>query len=241
MPLEHVKITYASATQSSPNHSNEDQQLLLPKHRFFAVADGLGGHQGGAKASHTAITSLHDSIYALYSTDQRYELETLTTALSHAFTQANAHLYQPDQICGTTLCALLFDGRFAIHAHVGDTRLYRLRHNQLDLLTLDHSMSQHLKMQKAQNATACQHQLTRAIGCEPTIKTTVGCQVAFPHDRFLICTDGVYSHLSTAHIQEIMENPSLQRSCDLLISTARLRGSTDDATAIIVQVELPQA
>lgn len=241
MPLEHVKVTYASATQSSPNHPNEDQNLLLPKHRFFAVADGLGGHQGGALASHTAITSLHDSIHALYATSERHELSTLTDALSQAFKQANDHLYQPDQICGTTLCALLFDGRFAIHAHVGDTRLYRLRLDQLDLLTLDHSMSQHLKVQKAQSTTNTQHQLTRAIGCEPHVKTTIGCQVAFPHDRFLICTDGVYNHIPTAHIQKIIGNTSLQKACDQLISTARLRGSTDDATAIIVQIELPHS
>ncbi len=220
MPLDHVCLSHASASNSGKN----DEDRLVASDRLFAIADGMGGHHGGAHAAETAIATLDEAMNDLYKLANHYPLETLSDALGDAFKYANVKIYNPQKMSGTTLCALLFDARFVLHAHVGDTRLYRLRAGKLDLLTCNHSV---------------EHKLTRAIGCEATVKPTLGYQVAFPHDRYLLCTDGVYHPLTPAQIQKTLTNPSMQEACDELIAQARLQGSTDDATALLVQVDPP--
>ncbi|HPE85236.1 MAG TPA: protein phosphatase 2C domain-containing protein, partial [Chlamydiales bacterium] len=241
--FDHVKLSsHVETAQSQKRLHNEDAYLLLENHRFFAVADGMGGHNGGEIASKSALLYLQEQISS--SPNTRLRLDALTHRLIDQIQGANTHLIEISQEkallegMGTTLAAILFDGRFAIHAHVGDSRLYRYRAGKLDKLTSDHTVYREKLTQQCAVLTQ-QHVLTRALGGQATVTPSIGCQVAFPKDRYLLCTDGLSDVLSDDELKKHLAIPSLQEACQSLISAAKTAGSQDDITALLIQVEFP--
>lgn len=243
MFLDHVKFSSDAYSDCSPLRThNEDGFLHLPKHRFFAVADGMGGHEGGEIASSMAILHLKTWLEARPDTRQSFEL--LSAQLSDEIHMLNRHIWNAAlakpaiQGMGTTLCTLWLDGRFAIHAHIGDSRLYRLRDGELNQLTSDHTAYREALTQKSATATQ-QHVLTKALGCTPNISPTIGYQVAFPKDRFLLCTDGATDALSENQLKNSLTTRCKHQALDSLVTAARRAGSTDDITLILVDIEYP--
>lgn len=217
---------------------NEDRLLTLSSHRLFAVADGMGGHKNGDIAADSAIKTLQKSIQTAYQNAAHHDLPALTQILTQAYSLANSKILEKASDMGTTLCSLLFDGRFAIHAHVGDSRLYRLRENKLEQLTVDHSAMRE-RLTKKQDTENTKHILTKALGGDLSITTTIAYQVAFPKDRYLLCTDGLTDVLKSEEIKILMDDRPLQTACDELIKLARERGSLDDISTVLIQVEFP--
>lgn len=237
---------------------NEDHVLVVDDHdsrydtaspgRLFAIADGMGGHKGGAEASRLACEGLLDYYY-----DQSVSkwLEDLgqcrPTTLEEAFHRVDLNIHDLSlrvkelEGMGTTLSALVLLGDTALIAHVGDSRIYRFRDHHLEKLTQDHTMAQlSIEMGYMDEEEAKSHPLrnvlTEVVGrgfdevqtrTEPVAKG----------DVFLLCTDGLHHGVSDARIEEIKESFSPENGvCNQLIQEAIKEGGRDNITVIVVHV-----
>jgi len=214
---------------------NEDAYLVKPP--FYAVADGMGGHAGGEIASRLALDSLAATL-TLGGDGQ--------DAVRNALTQANVAVYQlssvegPSHGMGTT-CALLHiaDG-FAYVGHVGDSRIYVLRDNELIQLTRDHTVAiemldQGLLTEEQAMMDGSPGQLTRALGGSADVDVDVDSLDFVAGYRFLLCSDGLTAMVSDDDIRRILtETPNPQIAADRLVTAANAAGGNDNVTVLVV-------
>ena len=211
---------------------------------LFVVADGMGGHAGGDVASAIAIKRIIE-------TDRQYangpEAEF---ALHSALTAANALLaetvFDHSELTGmgTTVSGLmLVDGHVAI-AHIGDSRIYRLRDGKLEQITADHTFVQRLvDSGRITEEEAAVHPrrsvLMRVLGdvdATPEIDTSVLSTEA--GDRWLLCSDGLSSYVSEEKIAAaLIGNPSAKDAADRLVKESLDQGAPDNVTVVIVDID----
>lgn len=238
---------------------NEDSFLVVDDHdspypigslgRLFAVADGMGGHKGGAEASRMACEWLLDYYYADLSGSEnngnfvQFRLQVLDEAFHRAdlnIRDVSLRVRELDGM-GTTLSALVLLKDTALIAHVGDSRIYRLRNHQLERLTQDHTMARlSIEMGYMDEEEAASHPqsdiLTDVIG-QGFEEVQTRMEPLIEGDLFLLCTDGLHHMVSESRIQEILESFSLEnRTCDRLIQEAIKEGGRDNITVIAVHV-----
>lgn len=227
--------------------NNEDVWASVPEFRFFALADGMGGHQAGEVAAQQTIDHLCTSIKTISPT----EFIDWTGHLRDAIEEANAWVYQLGQKTaefngmGTTLCCLILSETAVIYAHVGDSRIYRLRDKKLELLTQDHSLfTKWLKACKKTPTTPFPYKnvITRAIGTAPKANPEIAYSECLPGDLFLLCSDGLSDVLSLTDIENnLLEFPDLEIASKTLIEQAKLKGSCDNITLLLIKAETKSA
>ncbi len=221
--------------------NNQDSQLVV-EGRLFAVADGMGGHRGGEVASATALESLSASLG-----------EATTGALLAGVTGANTAVFtrashDPElRGMGTTLTVLALvvgpDGteRLAV-ANVGDSRAYRLRGDELQQMTEDHSLVESLVRQGRLSAEeAVTHPqrniLTRALGIEPQVEVDLWEMSAVPNDRFLLCSDGLFNEVEPAVIAATLRKlADPTDAAQELVRLANEGGGRDNITCVVVDI-----
>lgn len=143
---------------------------------------------------------------------------------------------------GTTLCLLHVQEEGVVFAHVGDSRIYRLRSGVLSLLTRDHSLLSELMelgQLKEEEAAEFHHKniITRAIGSEPSVRPTIQVESLLDGDIFILCSDGLSDPLSTKEIEYILnESGSLSLAAANLIHLSKMRGGHDNITLLLVEV-----
>lgn len=143
---------------------------------------------------------------------------------------------------GTTLCCLFFHEEGLIFAHVGDSRIYRLRDEQLEQLTKDHSLLRDLVDQGQLNDSQAteflyKNIITKAIGTEPKVDPTVTSSNIQIGDIYLMCTDGLSDLLTAKEIAEILkESISKEAAAETLIKRANAEGGRDNITVVIVKI-----
>lgn len=177
--------------------NNEDYYLILPEVQLFAVADGMGGHNAGELASKLAIETLEKQSSALNS----ISLEDIQAWMSQVMEEANKQVYEAasnsieTEGMGTTLTALVLNGNKAVIGHIGDSRVYLWREQNLSQLSEDHSMVNELiRLGQLTEESARNHPhknvLSRALGVERSI--SIDCfQIEIQdNDVFILCTDG---------------------------------------------------
>ncbi len=221
---------------------NEDKYLLSLERGLFVVADGMGGHHGGGTASRLAIEVI-DSEFCFSKKGGATAIN-----LQSALNKANAVIYEKScderfKGMGTTVTAALVDGGFLHLAHIGDSRAYLFRHGELNQLTQDHSLvnelyqSGSLTREEAKNHPQ-RNVLTRALGTgiAPQIDLlTIDLQV---HDYLLLCTDGLYNHVSEESMMMIIrQTVGLQDKVKMMVEQALQKGGTDNVTVVLVQYE----
>ncbi|MGH2546761.1 MAG: Stp1/IreP family PP2C-type Ser/Thr phosphatase, partial [Actinomycetota bacterium] len=211
---------------------NEDSYMV--REPLFAVADGMGGHQGGEVASKLALDTLREA--------------TDGAALAQAVQDANRAVFEqagrdPELAgMGTTLTAFLADGDTLRLAHVGDSRAYLLRDGVLQRITTDHTVVEGLVEKgelTAQEATIHPQRsiLTRAIGVDGEVQVDQASIQARPGDRLLLCSDGLTGMVDEADIQRILEeNVDPQAAAEALVDAANEAGGQDNITAVVVDV-----
>ena len=231
------------ANEDSGRHINpNDKEVRNGKGTLTIVADGMGGHASGEVASQMAV----DIISELYYSDHGL---TPTEALRNAIEIASEEIYEASVSSeehfgmGTTVIALVLQNDTAIYAHVGDSRLYRLRAGNLEMLTLDHS--QVMEMVKQGVITmeqARDHEdknvILRAVGTQPDVEVELSdifeVEVG---DTFLLCSDGLSDMLENVEIEAILnEAPDLHTACSDLILAAKDNGGHDNITAGLVRI-----
>lgn len=135
-------------------------------------------------------------------------------------------------------------GDEAVFAHVGDSRIYRLRDGELDLLTRDHSFENQLRdlngdWNAAELAECRRHVVTRAlgVGAERDAEPDLERRDIDPGDRYLLCTDGVHDVLDIETLRELTAEPELNEVPHRILDAAYAAESTDNMTAVVLEAE----
>lgn len=229
---------------SRPN--NEDVWIAMPEIGFFAVADGMGGHNAGEVAARETIDHLCDTISHLQNLpaiDWKHELY-------QAIEKANQWVYHLGSNTnhlsgmGTTLCCLVCNETHVIFAHVGDSRIYRLRDKKLEQLTEDHSLfTKWLQTGKvSQTPFPYKNVITRAVGTSSKVTPEVASIPSLPGDLFFLCTDGLTDTLTLSEIEKILNaSDELESTCKRLIEKAKIKGSSDNITLLMIQIPIHDA
>ncbi len=223
--------------------ANEDFYALEEKLGLFVVADGLGGHVAGRRASELGV----ERFVAAIGDDPAGHAPTV---VRRAFARAGEAILEAARIdvalrgMGTTLVALWLRGDEAWLAHAGDSRLYLLRERRLHALTLDHSVvgervaRGELSPEQARIHPG-RHVITRAIGVVASVEPDISALRARPSDLFVLCSDGISSQLQDDEIQSCIEkrHASLGTAAVDLVSQANAKGGDDNATVILVHLD----
>ncbi|MBC7324646.1 MAG: Stp1/IreP family PP2C-type Ser/Thr phosphatase [Moorella sp. (in: Bacteria)] len=224
--------------------SNEDYVCACAELGFFAVADGMGGHQAGEVASKLALEGLERFLRNYLRSGADYG-EILVAGVQ----EANSLVYQMAASCsgcqgmGTTLSGVLVRNCWLYLAHVGDSRIYLFREGKITQLTRDHSVVQEMVRNGGITAEQAKchpyrHVLTRALGVEPRVEVDTARLRLHPRDRILLCTDGLSGLVDEQELGRVVfGNPDLERAVHLLVELALQRGGPDNISVILVAVD----
>lgn len=220
---------------------NQDDYYIDPSGRFFIVADGMGGHAGGQEASRIATQSIQ-----LYLNQYWDSPEASKILLERAFLKANQAILQdqnkhPERSdMGTTAVAVVFREDQSWCAHIGDSRLYRLRGAKLNQITEDHTWV--ARAMRLGDITPDQarihpwrHILSKCLGREDLRQIDVQAFDLQPNDRLLLCSDGLTEELSDTLIANHLKNiRACDRAAAALVNAAKDKGGRDNITVVIV-------
>lgn len=258
---EPLTVTFSAKTDvGRVRAGNEDNFLIDRRLRLYVVCDGLGGHASGEVASAAAVNTVREGLARRRAALEAYEFDTgtvdeatLIATLKDVVVEANEHIHDrgkhiPAQRgMGTTLTLLLIVRDKGFVAHVGDSRLYRLRHGALRQLSEDHSLASELERGLAlstDNALRlderAKNQITRALGVRDTVEVDVHVTALLAGDRYLLCTDGLHGLVADSEIAAVMQDNDISLVADRLVDLANARGGTDNITAVAVELEAPR-
>ncbi|HSP16189.1 MAG TPA: Stp1/IreP family PP2C-type Ser/Thr phosphatase [Thermoanaerobaculia bacterium] len=232
---------------------NEDAFLVETNAKLFLVADGMGGHAAGEIASRIAVDSISEFILHTkeddgtwpHAYDEHYKRSTnrLMAAVRMANTRVLEAMRKDARLrgMGTTVVACLADNDVMSFAHVGDSRAYLIRNNNLNRITNDHSwVFEQVQAGMLTEAEAEKHPLrnviTRALGGALQVNPDASEVETKPGDVFLLCSDGLTGMVPEEEILRIVtQTDKLEDACQRLIDTANERGGLDNITAILVK------
>jgi protein phosphatase len=216
---------------------NEDRWLARPEIGLWAVADGMGGHGDGDVASVAVVEALKELAPPRTGPEFLRDFEGRVVNVN-ADLRALA-VERSRSVIGTTLAAVLIFGPHFACIWCGDSRVYRLRAGKLVQLSRDHSEVQELidrgVLDKAEaKAWPRRNVVTRALGASEAAALDVIDGAAFAGDCFLLCTDGLTTHVEDAEIARWLRTGDPQRTSENLVALALGRGGKDNVTAVIV-------
>ncbi|HWE99965.1 MAG TPA: protein phosphatase 2C domain-containing protein [Caulobacteraceae bacterium] len=218
---------------------NEDSFVAAAQSGLWAVADGMGGHENGQKASRTVAEQLSSVEF-----QDDFDADSMTIA--DAVHAANAAIWSEASAAGkqmgSTAAALFVNGhRFAV-VWAGDSRVYLLREGSLHRLTRDHTQVQemvdrgYLTEAEAKNHPMS-HVISRAVGVGPELELEAVADQVIGGDVFLLCSDGLYNMVSDEEIAHQLAQASPHGASKALVDAALERGAPDNVTVIAVACE----
>jgi PPM family protein phosphatase len=232
---------------------NQDDVHVDLERQLFIVADGMGGHKAGDLASRTAVEEIGNCLAGEDRTPAESagtidglerEIRQLLLALQAANRRICALADERREYLGmgTTIVVVRVLGERFIVAHAGDSRLYRLRQGQLDVLTKDHSRVQELIDMARLTQEEAEHYpgrnvITRALGGDLDLQADTAVHELDPRDILLLCTDGLSAVVPAETIRQLLiacaGDP--QQSCDQLIAAAKQYGAPDNVTVAVLE------
>jgi serine/threonine protein phosphatase PrpC len=257
-----MELSFAAATDvgRQRNH-NEDNFLIDKKLRLFLVADGMGGHAAGEVASSIAVHEIRDAVYNNRDLIDRYRADhpgvqayEILQVLEHAVQAACGAVYDRAQAeadkrgMGTTATVMLVAGAGdhlrGFIAHVGDSRVYLARQQQVHILTEDHSLMNELvrrgKLNREQIESSPYKQyknaVTRAVGVYGSVEVDTFDFDILPGDRFLLCSDGMYAYIDEAELPKLLAEGDVKDAPHKLIAVANQGGGHDNITSVVLRV-----
>jgi protein phosphatase len=234
---------------------NEDSTLSDAERGLVILADGMGGYKAGEVASAIAATTVHHEVVAGLKRIRRSHtagadgLHPESAVVRDAIHTANRRIHdtaQKEPDChgmGTTIVVCLFHHDCVTLAHVGDSRIYRLRAGKFMQVTRDHSLIQELidrglysPEDAARNAP--KNLVTRALGIEADVRVDVAEEKVEPGDLYLLCSDGLNDMVDDEEIHLTLSKYSgnLVRATEELIRKANANGGRDNTSIILVRV-----
>jgi protein phosphatase len=231
---------------------NEDRFGMFPEVGLFLVADGMGGAAAGEVAAAMAVNLVCEAFADPDVTWPNTDLAPRSTGralLVAAIQRANHCIHGASQQkrewggMGTTIAAVLVCGARMALAHVGDSRVHRLRGGRLETLTEDHSLYNELVRRGIavpDRPEEFEHRniITRSLGVDPTVEVDARWVEVMPGDTFLICSDGLTGVVPPNELATtLLTHPDLDAAVEHLILRANELGGPDNITAVLVRVE----
>lgn len=236
-----VRFTAAALTDRGRKRpSNEDAFGYSVEDGVYVVCDGMGGAAAGEIASSIAV----DEVLRVLS--ERNRAASLPDLAEEAVCTANQAIYSRAQRnyklsgMGTTLVALVVEENRVWVLNVGDSRCYRLRGDNFEQVTLDHSLvEEQVRLGRMSRADALRsplrNMITRALGTQKCVTPDCFQFEAQPGDLFLLCSDGLTRELNDRAIQQhLSSNLSIQERCERLVEAANKAGGHDNITCVVV-------
>ena len=235
---------------------NEDSFEIESNHDLYIVADGMGGHASGEVASKMAV----DTLLRFFRETQADQNRTWPYKMDRAFSYeenrliigiklANRQIFRHAQSelnlkgMGTTIVSLLVRDKHAYIGHVGDSRVYRFRKEEIRQITEDHSLlNDYMKIKKLtpQEIENFPHKnvIVRALGMKNLVQVDLAKEELLAGDIFLLCSDGLSGLISDSLMSEILRDHrnDLQTACKKLIESANKNGGNDNITVVLVKV-----
>jgi protein phosphatase len=233
--------------------NNEDNFGYDSRYGIFVVCDGMGGQAAGEVASKMGVDILLD-----YFRNESPVAESQSVngqagsagarSLASAIQLANRTIYRAGQEqngrngMGSTIVAALVRGNSLAIAHVGDSRIYLVRHGAIQQLTQDHSLVMeqvrrgYITLEQAQKSEM-QNIILRALGSEEAVEADIEDLLAMPGDLLLMTSDGLTRHVLDDEILHIvLDTENLEQACNRLVETAKDRGGDDNITCLLVRI-----
>lgn len=246
-----MKITSAGATNIGRKRKvNQDSFLMEPGSRLFVVADGMGGHAGGETASKLTVETVVQSILQDKNSSLTMDPTDLVMGAVH---RANTAVYSTAEKnkalsgMGTTVVTMYFDAGKLFVGHVGDSRVYVARQNQLWQVTKDHSLvneklkaglitRDQMKRDKSRNV------ITRSVGFESSVLVDVYQKEVAPGELYLACSDGLSGMVEDAEMMAVIDamawnTDDLEPLVNTLIDKANSHGGDDNITCVVARID----
>ncbi len=228
--------TFAQTDVGRARPENEDSFLCNDKLGIYAVADGIGGLPSGGQASQLAVSTLQ-KIVGEHTVGQKLNYERIIAEINDQVFKLGRVL-SPQFGIGSTLTFVHVTGVKLHFGHVGDSTALRLRSKVLEQLTTDHTIETELKQRAARGEPLAllmenRNALTRCIGQPPPVEGDCFSHTVLPHDRYLICSDGITRFVAQTEIAKVMaESASPEHAVKTLIDRANERGGLDNSTGV---------
>ena len=253
-------MRYCASAKSDVGHKrqgNEDSFCLAPEIGLFVVADGMGGHAAGEVASRLAVETIQEwatkylsgmdafivgKPVASCSREANFLLSSIRLANRIIYEAAKGRLEYVGM--GTTVVSVLAVNDHVALAHVGDSRIYRIRSGEIVQLSRDHSLVQQqvdhgiISAEQAQGSQY-KHLITRALGLKETVEVDLTEQPVLLGDFLLLCSDGLSDLLEDEEMSTIVREHAddLEKACQALVDRANYRGGDDNITALLIQAQ----
>ena len=252
----HNKVNSVTLTDTGRvREHNEDAIGAEPGMGLYVLADGMGGYNAGEVASGIAVKTIMNLVHEAYQVqdlsgvDRATGLMRPSIILRDAILRANKIIHQTSKTqpqcegMGTTVVAALFYDDRIITAHVGDSRLYRLRGDRFEQLTMDHSLLQELvergfySQEEAARSTN-KNYVTRALGVEPTVEVDVREHRTEKGDHYMLCSDGLSDMVEDEDIQLTISTfgDNLDIVAKQLVQLSNEHGGRDNISVVLAQV-----
>jgi PPM family protein phosphatase len=230
--------------------NNEDSVAVDEVTQLAVLADGMGGYNAGEVASGMATTFIKSEMSRwLAQAGKQANAKDVRRALEICVDNANRSIFNaansnPHYVgMGTTLVVGVFQDNRLMLGHIGDSRCYRLRGNEFQQITKDHSLLQEqldaglITPEQAEQSTN-KNLVTRALGVEDTVQTEVNEHRIDDNDTFLLCSDGLSDMVGDQQIAQILANaPSMEVACQQLIDAANEAGGRDNISVLMVKAD----
>ncbi len=237
--LTDVGVKRSHNQDACASHPVQEASKFAEVGHVFVVADGMGGHAVGEKASAKAVRDIPH----LYSKHAR---DGVIPALRRAFQETNASIYaigaqNPEfRGLGTTGTALILRPEGAWVGHVGDSRAYRIRAGKAEQLTFDHSWVWEIAKRQGVDPDELgdfkKNVIIRSLGPDPDVEVDIeGPHPVLPGDAFVLCSDGLTGVVSPQEVGAVVTSMPLKEATRFLVDLANLRGGPDNITVLIVQ------
>lgn len=232
---------FAGATDTglSRDH-NEDAWAVAAGQGIAVLADGMGGHNAGEVASELAVGTALSILAQTAGLPARDRLETAVRAANGAIRDMAAGASRLKDMGTTIVTVLVEEGQLAV-AHVGDSRLYRLRRGRLEALTHDHSLQQEFIDKGLYSAAEARQKvarnlLTHALGLADDPRIDIAEHPVHAGDRYLLCSDGLYEMVSDDEITALLgRGMALPAICSALVELANAHGGKDNITVVAIE------
>ncbi|MEM6973788.1 MAG: PP2C family serine/threonine-protein phosphatase [Pseudomonadota bacterium] len=240
MTLASGGLRYSAKTHiGAVRKLNEDAIIALPELGVWAVSDGMGGHAAGDFASQAITGQIATLIPGLSPAEL---MHATREAIMDAHVEISTEAHRRGGVTiGATVVALIVSGEHFVCLWVGDSRLYRLRDGELEMLSHDHSLVAELveagqitwaEAEKHPKANA----ITRAVGVGHELEIDKRRGDALPDDRFLLCSDGLTRYADEDMLRHVLMTTPVETVCDRLIRVALRGGGADNISAIVIQI-----
>lgn len=257
---QHLMTTLTMAGLTDPGRlrpQNEDRIVLHPEIGLVVLADGMGGHNAGEVASRLAVDVMvrhcvnalaaePDSVVGHDPEPCGHERDALHGAIEAANIAIHEMAHHDPECAGmgSTVVAALFQDDALCVAHVGDSRLYRLRDGRLQLLTEDHSVVQELLNRglltpEQARQSVSKNLVTRALGVDARVQIDMSAHTTEPGDLYLLCSDGLNDVLTNTQIEQLLTAHGADPDAAVrrLVDAVNQAGGPDNISVILVRTD----